>query len=85
MADTADLTIKTNKAHGEADLVFEPSTAERLNELHDSIVGEIDGVSVKGGVEDFVVAIRKHDFDDVVKRIEEYYQGTGLSVRTISY
>jgi hypothetical protein len=85
MADTADLTIKTNKAHGEADLQFQPSTSERLNELHESVVDEIDGVSAKGGVADFVVAIRKRDFDDVVKRIEEHYRGAGLSVRTISY
>jgi hypothetical protein len=85
MVDTADLTIKTNKAHGEADLQFQPSTSERLNELHDSVLGSIDGASAKGTVADFVVAIRKRDFDEVVKRLEEHYRGAGLSVKTISY
>lgn len=60
--------------YGEADLKFRSATADDLNELHDTVVRAIDGVRVKKKVEDFVVAIRKRDFDEVVQRLKAYYE-----------
>ena len=76
------LRIKTDRSHGEADLLFYPGTDSRefLDELHDTVVSQIDGVRTKGGISDSVVAIRKRDFDDVVERLAHYYQLNGFAV-----
>lgn len=76
------LKIKTDRCYGEADLLFYPRTdnQELLDELHDIVVKAIDGVRTKYGIPDAVVAIRKRDFDDVVKRLADYYRSRGYRV-----
>ena len=79
-----DLTITINKKYGEADLKFRSATADDLNELHDTVVRAIDGVRVKKKIEDFVVAIRKRDFHEVVQRLKAYYGQTGRRVNVVA-
>lgn len=79
-----DLTITINKKYGEADLKFRFDTVDDLNELHDTVVPAVDGVSVKKKVEDSVVAIRKRDFDEVVQRLKAYYEQTGRRVNVVA-
>jgi hypothetical protein len=76
----AKLTIRTNRKHGEADLIFRPASANRMEHLHGTVIPEVDGVRVKRGVKDSVVAIRRRDFPDVVQRLAAYYESIGIQV-----
>lgn len=78
--DSATLTIRTNREHGEADLIFRPVSANRMEHLHSTVISEVDGVRVKRGAKDSVVAIRKRDFPDVVQRLAAYYERIGIQV-----
>jgi hypothetical protein len=70
------LTIRADRANSEADLVFEPDTDSReiLDNLHNVVLPQIDGASMKSGIDDSVVAIRKIDFDAVVTRLADHYR-----------
>src|SRR5690554_2891985 len=88
--DEPDLVIKTNKEHGEADLHFRelaednPRSRDRaeklLAQLHGKVVKVVDGVSAKGAVGDFIVAIRKRDFDQTAERLKRFYRNQDLTV-----
>lgn len=71
----ASLTIRADRANLEADLIFEPDTDSReiLANLHDAVLPQIDGASMKSGIDDSVVAIRKKDFDAVITRLADHY------------
>src|SRR5690554_2444389 len=89
--DGHDLVIKTNKEHGEAELHFralaedDPRSRDRaeklLAQLHGKVVKVVDGVNAKGEVEDFIVAIRKRDFDETVQRLKRFYRNQDLTVK----
>jgi hypothetical protein len=76
------LTVRTDKTNGEADVIFDRGDdRDLLDDLHNSVIRTVDGASMKGGINDSVVAIRKKDFDDVVVRLADAYRERGFTVR----
>jgi hypothetical protein len=76
----SEVIIAAQRSAREANLTFYPDSDAALDELHDEVVGSVDGVSAKSGIEDFIVTIRERDFDEVVARLAESYRSRGYEV-----
>ncbi len=80
------LTIKADKTHGIADLVFAPNANDPglLVDLHNTVLPKVDGASIWNREPDFMVKVRKRDFHDVVERLGGAYRARDFDVEIVT-